>query len=268
MAYAMARALGLQAHMQEVSVPVSFDRREGVDFVAGHINLYIQPADAGGLDTRRPSQHGVVIDFEPQVGSPRIGSRLSTDQVRARYFNNLGADHLAQGDAKRAYFFLKSAIQTDGQFSPPYSNLALLYQRHGHAPQAEALLRLATSLPSDDGVAMGALEALLTSQGRIDEAQVYTGLLVARRERNPYHWIGLGLAELRAEHWRAAVKALEHAQALSSGFSELHRYLAVAYARVGEGAKAEAQLAKLASLNPDDSGYSVLSAKVRRLSGL
>jgi len=131
MAYALARALGLQAHMQEVSVPVSFDRRDGVDFVAGHINLYIQESDAGGLDTRRPSQHGVVIDFEPQVGSPRIGTKLSADQVKARYFNNLGADHLAQGDAKRAYAFLKAAIQTDSRFSPPYSNLALLYQRHG-----------------------------------------------------------------------------------------------------------------------------------------
>ena len=268
MAYALARALGLQAHMQEVSVPVSFDRRDGVDFVAGHINLYIQESDAGGLDTRRPSQHGVVIDFEPQVGSPRIGTKLSADQVKARYFNNLGADHLAQGDAKRAYAFLKAAIQTDSRFSPPYSNLALIYQRHGHPAPAEALLRLATALPSDDGVAMAALETLLTAQGRLDEAEAYTRLLGARRERNPYHWIGLGVAEMRAEHWSAAVKALEHAQALSSGFAEVHRNLAVAYARVGESAKAEAQLAKLDSLSPNDPGYAALTAKVRRLSGL
>jgi Flp pilus assembly protein TadD len=92
----------------------------------------------------------------------------------------------------------------------------------------------------------------LLSQGRDAEAQPYERQLLARRERDPYYWLGLGLERLQQARYAQAVDALERAQALTSGFEEVHRYLAIAYWRTGQSHRARDQLAMLAALDPSD----------------
>ena len=59
---------------------------------------------------------------------------------------------------------------------------------------------------------------------------------------------------------RQAVADLEHAQELTSGFTEVHGWLALAYWRMGEARRAREQLAQLEALQ---SG-SALAGKLRR----
>jgi Flp pilus assembly protein TadD len=75
-------------------------------------------------------------------------------------------------------------------------------------------------------------------------------MLRARQEKDPYYWLGLGLAHLREARYAQAVHALEHAEALTTGFDEVHRNLAIAYWQNGNPELARKQLAVLDSLHP------------------
>jgi Tfp pilus assembly protein PilF len=73
-------------------------------------------------------------------------------------------------------------------------------------------------------------------------------LLQSARESDPYYWISLGLEQLKAGQFPAAVESLEHASDMVSGFPELHQYLAVAYWRSGNKRRADEQMALLESM--------------------
>lgn len=264
LAYSIAKAMDLPAVMQDVRIAPVFDRYGGVDYVAGHVNLLIK--NGGRLQLVEGFGIGdVTIDFEPQAGSQRSGAALSEDAILARFYNNLAAEYLAEGRLDEAYAHFKAAILTDAGFSPSYANLALLYKRQGLVQSAERLLVHAIALNADDHVAMHSLHQLLLAQGRDAEALAVANLLNARREKNPYYWIGVGLDQFHNERYRQAIDALEHAEALSTGFEEVHRYLAIAYARSGNQAKANQQLSTLAAMTQDQAGFNVLSSKIKRI---
>jgi Flp pilus assembly protein TadD len=122
----------------------------------------------------------------------------------------------------------------------------------------------AIALNDDADIALRSLHQLLVSQGRESEALKYTEILRARQDKDPYYWLGVGLDYLQAENYQKAVSALEHAQALTTGFQEVHRYLAIAYWRAGKQPQAKNQLSVLASLMVDDPRLAALSKKISK----
>jgi Flp pilus assembly protein TadD len=75
--------------------------------------------------------------------------------------------------------------------------------------------------------------------------------------------VGVGLDHFKRADYAAAVDALERAQSLTSGFVEVHRYLAMAYLNRGQVSKARSQLAILEALNGDDPVLHAMSRKLR-----
>jgi Flp pilus assembly protein TadD len=71
----------------------------------------------------------------------------------------------------------------------------------------------------------------------------------------------LGLQHLQDGKIRQSISALEEAQRLTNVFAEVHRYLAVAYWRAGEPARANEQLMLLAALNRDGTDVATLRKK-------
>lgn len=259
LAYAAGRAMGLDAQMQEVRVPVSFDRRGQLDVVNQHVNVLFRRAHR---DLRDSEARDVVVDFDPDFASRKPGQLLSENAVLARYYNNVATEHLAQGSKAAAYAHFKAAIQADPTYSASYGNLAVLYRGAGLDTQAEQLLRHAVALGNPADVPMHTLHQLLTEQGRTAEAQRVARALAAGRERDPYHWIGMGVRHLEDGEIRAAIDALEHAREMATGFDEVHRYLAVAYWRLGDAGKAREQIALLAS-SGDKAGLAKLRRKMQ-----
>ena len=101
----------------------------------------------------------------------------------------------------------------------------------------------------------------MAAQGRTAEAANYQAQLTARQALDPYHWIALGLMQYRAQDYRGAIDALERAQSLTTGFVEIHRYLALAYWHNGQANKAKAQLSTLAGIDEEDPSLALLSRK-------
>jgi tetratricopeptide (TPR) repeat protein len=248
--YSAARAADMSVQMQEVQAPALFDRRGRLDVVNQHVNVAFHRAYR---DLRDTEPRDVVVDFDPDFASRRPGRALSENAVLARYYNNIATEHLGQGRRELAYAHFKAAILADPGYAASYGNLAVLYRGAGLAAEAEQLLHHAIALGDSADVPLHTLHEMLMEQGRTAEAQRYERALLAGRERDPYHWIGLGLRHLDDGEVRRAIGVLETARDMASGFDEVHRYLAVAYWRAGETVKARQELALLASLTGEAS---------------
>jgi tetratricopeptide (TPR) repeat protein len=266
LSYSLAKALEMPVQMQEVRVPVVFDRRGSVEFLNRHVNLLISGRSDGGLYVKDGLLRAgdVIIDFEPQVASRREGTALSDDGILARFYNNVAAEYLALGELNLAYAHFKAAVLAAPGYSPSYSNLAQLYTRKGLLHSAEQLLLYAIALDEDSDIALRSLHQLLVSQGRESEALKYKEILQARQEKDPYYWLGVGLHDLQEGSYQKAVDALEHAQDLTRGFQEVHRYLAMAYWRAGKPVQAKNQLAVLAALMVGDLEFAALGTENQR----
>ena len=262
LAYSMAKELKLAATMQEIQGTVVFDRRDDVDYRVGHVNVFIRrhESDESGISTSL--NRGVVIDFEPTYGTARSGTALSDSGILARYYNNLGAEYFVQGDAHRAYAYFKAAMTTDPGFGAAASNLAGLYWNRGYAAAAESLLTYAVATTDHTEAAVRALYRMLKNQRRLEEAAHYQRLMESLQEQEPYYWIDRGVAQLQAQQYHRAVDSLERAQGLSTGFTEVHRYLAMAYVLDGQPDQAQKQLQTLALINSEDPGLAVIRHKI------
>jgi tetratricopeptide (TPR) repeat protein len=260
LAYSAARAMGMAVQAQEVRAPALFDRRGQLDVVNQHVNVLFYRAYR---DLRDAEPRDVVVDFDPDFASRRPGQPLTEDALVARYYNNIATEHLSTGRRALAYAHFKAAILADPGYAASYGNLAVLYRDAGMAAEAEQLLRRAVALADPADVPLHTLYQLLMEQGRTAEAHRFERALQAGRERDPYHWIGIGLQHLNDGEFRRAIGALETARDLANGFDEIHRYLAVAYSRAGEAGKARDELALLSSLTGDEAGVSKLRRKIK-----
>ncbi len=265
LAYAAAKSLRIDAHMQEVQVAIVVDRREGFDYINGHVNVFVANESGVSVNGRMYGAGGFVIDFEPQPGSRRPGQWLSEEAILARYYNNRATEFLVTHDPNRAYAYYRAAIAAQPEYAPAYANLAQLYVRQGLLGNAEQLLLHAIALAGPSHAPVRAMQQLLNSQGRWAEAQRYADLLVRRRDEDPYHWLGLGVTALNEGHYGAAIRALERAASLTSGFEEVHYNLGLAYWRNGQRDETAKQLAVLAAINQHDPGVAVLSKKMQSL---
>jgi tetratricopeptide (TPR) repeat protein len=265
LAYAAATALRLDAHMQEVPVPMLVDRRGGLDYVSSHVNVFVTTDSEIALHGQVYGAHGFVIDFEPQPGSRRVGQWLSEDGILARYYSNRGTEYLVAQDPARAYAYYRAAIVTAPDYAPAYANLAHLYAAHGLLSNAEQLLLHAIALGGPSYAPLRSLQRLLAAQGRANEAQHYADLLARRQDDDPYYWFGLGMAALGEGRNGSAILALERAAAQTSGFEEIHYNLGLAYWRNGQREAAGKQLAALEAINKRDPGVAVLSKKMQSL---
>ncbi|WP_194792779.1 tetratricopeptide repeat protein [Caenimonas koreensis] len=259
--YAVARAMGMTAQMQEVATPVLFDRRGEFDFVNQHVNVRFPRAHK--VLTEDAEARDVVVDFEPDFISPRPGRPLTESGIYARYLNNIATEHLALGDTQLAYAHYKAAIEADPAYAASYGNLALLYRKSALHAEAEQLLRRAMALEAEADVPLLALQQMLNEQGRQSESRRYESVLQGRQARDPYYWINAGVQALQEGDHKKAIRALEQAREMTGNFREVHAFLALAYWRAGEARRATEELSTLALLGTSEAGISKLRKKFK-----
>jgi tetratricopeptide (TPR) repeat protein len=258
LAYAASRALRLNAQIQEIHMPAVYVRGDGLDYVNHHVNLHIQIPASG-----RDGPQELIVDFDPDEDPWLNGEVLVESAVVARMYNNFAAEALAAGEDRRAYAYLRAAIGADPSLAASYTNLATLYRRDGLVVEAEQLLRDAIGLKSQPETAMHILHELLLEQGRTADARQVAEQLRLYQEGDPYYWMDRGARELADGRAADAVVALKRAEALSTGFGEVHRLLATAYLRVGERDKAREQLALLAASDRGNPAIMKLKRKLQ-----
>lgn len=265
LAYAMAKELGLDAHLQEVKIPMLVNRVRNLDLIVGHVNLAISHEQTIRIGNHLSPRGDLIIDFEPSFGPAQRGVVLTEDEILSRFYNNMATEFLESNDTTQAYRYYRAAITTSPQYAPSYANMAQMYMNAGFNNDAEILLRNTLSFDNDDYSALHSLRELLVSQGRNADVYHLDERIQAQRNQDPYYWLQKGVHSIEQGQYIPAIDALEHAEQLTNGFLEVHRYLAVAYALSGDQKNASAQLKKLESLGLDNQSIALLSKKIERL---
>lgn len=249
LAYAVGRALNLPIVMQEVDVPVLFDRRGNVEFLNLHVNAMVMHKDSW-IAGEEELRGYLVIDFEPQTMILNPGRILNENEILSRFYNNMAAEFIAKQQAQKAYAYFKAAILADPNNSYAYNNLAQLYLQFNAVSHAELVLKQALQLNEEDAVVLRSLHKLFLSQNRTNEADKLVAAIEVSNAKNPHYWIGLGIYAMQNKDYKTAIKRFEKAQTLASGFAEIHQNLADAYLKIGDMNSAKAEIIKLVSLVP------------------
>lgn len=260
LAYAVGKALDLPIVMQDVDVPVQFDRRGNIEFLNSHVNAIVMHKDFW-FDSDSEQRGYLIIDFEPQTMVLQRGRELSEDEILSRFYNNLGAEYLAKKQNNLAYAYLKAALLTAPGNSLALNNLAQLYLQVGAQEFAESTLRRALNFSPDDVIVMRSLQGLLLTQKRDSEAEQLSAAITASDAKNPHYWIGLGQYAMSQQNYKEAIRSFEKAETMASGFAEIHQNLAEAYMKVGEMERAKTEIKKLVSLVPTHPKSQLLRTK-------
>lgn len=241
---ALARGAQLDADFQEVDIPPDWSTRRNVFVLNRHVNAIVQL----GMSGSRAVDFNME-DFKTTYKVVPIDDRRAI----AHYFNNMGVEHMQQGEIGDAVVYFRQAIiESGGDFSPAWTNLGLLYRRAGHLEHAEVAYLQALEVDKGDYVAMSNLVSLYERLGDSERAESYRKKVDQHRMRNPHLRYSLAREAFDAGDIDAAIEHLKYAIRKSKDEAEYCHLLARCYLAKGDRGKADKWSAKAMRLAETD----------------
>lgn len=265
MTAAFASEMGLQVRFQDVQGTPAIERNGDFTFVVGHVNLALR---TGLLQARAglAEQSWLIVDFLPGQDLPRQRTlMLDESRIRAMYMNNRAAEELAQGRVNQAYWWVRGAWAQDRSFANLYNTLGVIYRRHGALAEAEQALRVADRMDPGNTHVAGNLAGVLAAQGRQAEAARLAALHPAPRTEPRLQQARQALDEGRVKQ---ALLMLQGELGLTPRDHELHHWMAVAAARMGDQARALRHLelaVTYSNANASPEQHALYAGKLQRL---
>jgi len=232
----LARGAGLKADFQEVDIPPDWSTRKDVFVLNRHVNVYV---DLGASGTR-------AVDFDiGDFKSTYEVDTISDNRAIAHFFNNVGVERMQAGDIVDAFaFFRRAILETNGDFSPAWTNLGLLYRKGGHDEYAEAAYLRALKADRADVVAKSNLVRLYEMRGDTEEAQRYRKKVDQHRMRNPHLRFSLAREAFENRDYDTAIEHLKYAIRKQKDEDEYYFLLGMCYLMTGDEEKARRWTAK------------------------
>lgn len=253
----MARHLGLKASYQEVEIPRQWNSDNNTLLVSMHINVVIEGDREGSW----------IVDVSGRAESrSRLQRRIKDHSVLAQYYNNLGADALANEELGNAYAYIRKAIDTDPQLHYLWSNLGVVYSRNEQLDDATNAYLTALEIDPGSSMAANNLYLIYEKTGNIAAAQSLEKRVEKNRKKNPYylsHQSELAYEEGRFEE---SQKLLEKAVRIHDGEYRFHYQLARTLVIQGKRSEALASLQRAIDLAPP--GFQVSTAQLDQLPAL
>jgi Tfp pilus assembly protein PilF len=253
---AMARHVGLVAHYQEVDTPPDWSMKREALVLNRHVNVVI--------DLRRDGER--VVDFNMEDFRTTYDRRRIPDtRALAHYYNNLAVERMQAGDAAAALAHFRSALQSDGRFSPAWTNLGMLYLRGGHFSHAEAALLQALSSDKRDLVAMSNLASLYDRLGDRERGEWYRRRVAEHRRSNPYYRFQLAREAFAARDYDASIDHLMYAYRRKSNDDRFCFLLGMNHMMKGNQGAARRWLSRAEKLAATDALKRQYSSKIEML---
>jgi tetratricopeptide (TPR) repeat protein len=235
---ALARAAGLDAYVNEVEIPPTWDLRSKKDMVfLRHVNVKVPLL----RDTTNIIKHDdVVIDLEMnRYRSNYNQHEINDTQAAAQFYSNRAMEYLEKNNAEESFLNLRKSINMSNQQSYVWSNLGALYSHKQLWREAELAYLHGLELNPADLTIMNNLAYLYRQIGNKNEAQKYYQLALRYRESNPFYQYNLALSAFEigdyAQSLEFTLKAIER-EKNDVRFYELAADL---YTKLGRTAKAE-----------------------------
>lgn len=242
MTSALAKELGMDVQYQNVLVDEAWSRNNDIYFAAGHVNIVLGHKSAFKGFTQEYSQ-SMVIDFLPPKDLKGQRSELIKEAtVIAMYFNNRAAESLAQQQVNDAYWFARTALMSDPDFTAAYNTLGVVYRQHGDLALAENVFRQILGKDAENIMALSNLVEVLRKTERRAEAQVYMSRLESLQPYPPFHFFNKGLLAMERGDYAEAKTLFKREIRRDPNYDEFHLWLALAHLRLGETSDAVDEL--------------------------
>nr|WP_099559513.1 tetratricopeptide repeat protein [Stenotrophomonas geniculata] len=245
----LAREAGIQARVQEVGQVVSWyqDQDAGVVYSVGHVNAGV---DVGG-------RFGTV-DLDRNVLYDRRGPvPVSRARALAHFYNNRGAERLADGDFGGARAFFDASVAQDSGFAPVWNNLGVLDHREGNNEAARQALDRSLQLDGRQDAALTNASALFRSLGLTAQAQSLERRLKSVQREDPFAQYMFGAKAERAGQLDQAIRYYRQAVRLYDTAHQFHFGLARVYFLAGQLKRANRELLRAQELGgaPEQARY-------------
>lgn len=201
---AMARHVGLDAAINDVSIPPAWSmEQDRVQFLR-HVNARVH---------LRGDQGDMVVDLDMDNYRSYYPQTIISDaRAKAQYFNNRAMEIYArEQDIESSFYYLQTALQVDGEQGFLWNNLAALYRRAGHVDLAEALYIRALEADPWDLTVIHNLSQLYLETHRPGKATQIQHLVEGYRDRNPYYQYRLASQLYQTEDYSQAAERIESA---------------------------------------------------------
>ena len=189
---ALARHVGIDAQVNEVHIPPTWDYRSKNSMVfLRHVNVKVA--------LRREPQHlltsdNVIIDLEMELYRPNYAQNvIADDLIAAQFYSNRAMEFVNENDFKSGFLYLRKALQENDRQSYIWNNLASLYKRENLLHEAEIIYLHGLEINPEDLTIMNNLAWLYDEMGNQKQAAMYTKLAQRYRASNPYYQYTLAL---------------------------------------------------------------------------
>lgn len=189
----MARHLGLNAEVNEVMVPPTWDMRDGDTYLfMRHVNAKVFIPKKHTLPWVRQMETAdvgdIVVDLEMRRFRPHYKQRvIGNDLVAAQFYSNRGMEIAAEGKKEEAFFYLRKALLMNDEPSYIWSNFGSFYRRHKLYAQAEAMYLHGLDINPRDYTIMHNLAGLYQETGELEKHREYLQRVRQHRNANPYY---------------------------------------------------------------------------------
>jgi Flp pilus assembly protein TadD len=246
---AMSRYLGMDSNFQEVMVPPDWSVSGETLIFNLHINAQVD------LKTHTDQ----MVDFNMYDFRLRYDRQIVSDnRARAHYFNNMGVEHMLEGDTLMALANFRESITTDHSFSPAWINLGILNNRGGYPNYAEAAYLQALYIDDSNLVAMSNLAGLYEQEGRTELAAQYRSKVKFHRMRNPYYHYQLARTAFDIGDYETAIDHLKIAVRKNKNDDTFYFLMSLSYLKSGEPEAAQRWMKKaeeVAEMDDDKKKY-------------
>jgi len=243
MMIALARAAGLDAHYQEVSIrPEWSDYEDDTVLLFNHVNVVVEIP-----------RMTWVVDVSGLKIHPTERRRLIDDgYAKALYLNNIAVESLLVNDLPTAYAYMRRAIEANTRVTDPWVNLGVLYGRNNQLDDAAFAFNHALDIDPSEHSAMSNLYEVYVEQGKLDLAGEIESRVERYRRTNPYYLLKLSEEALENKQYQESISLLQSAIRKKDDDYKLHFALAKTQYLSGEFAAAEHSLLRVRELAPKD----------------
>jgi len=265
MTAAFAKELSLPVKFQSAVASETWSRDAGIQYYIGHVNLTLS---ARSMDVMfgRAGTDNLTIDFLPPQETRGMSTRVVDEKtIVAMYMNNRAAESISVGKLDDAYGWARAALLHNPSFLNSYNTLGVIYLRHGNMPEATAALDHALVLDPQNTKVMANLASVLTATGRTAEANALMAKLDRLEPNPPFAYLNRGMTALHSGDYQSAREQFAKEVARAPYNDELHYWLAVAYAGLGDTEQARRELARALDYSTTRKDHDLYAAKLDRL---
>jgi tetratricopeptide (TPR) repeat protein len=251
---ALARERGLEAWYQEVEVPRQWSAVNETILVGKHVNAVI----LGQKSRYSRSEYTIDVSRE-DLGEEPNSRRLSDDEARAQFYNNLGVDALLENNLPKSYAYLSKALEVDPATPYIWSNLGVVFKRNNQLDAAKQVYLAALNVNPGEIVALTNLYTLYDEEGDAEAASKMQSRVERYRRRNPYYLDHLSGEAIGEQRYEDAIKLARKAIKIDDTEYRFHMTLALSLFLKGDENAASSSLDRAKELAPDDTGLNSIS---------